>query len=120
MGMPLWSSSKSLFRSSSRQINVVIFGRRQLFASFAHIHSVQTEQMRLFSLLFAALIGGCIGTDFVDQPLAPAGSKAEIEPSSLSLNVDEEYPLDFRLVAVAGSELATMDWLRPLRQGKPG
>ena len=67
--------------------------------------------MRLFSLLFAALIGGCIGTDFVDQPLAPAGSKAEIEPSSLSLNVDEEYPLDFMLVAVDGSELAaTWTW----------
>ena len=54
---------------------------------------------------------GCIGTDFVDEPLAPSASHAEIIESEVSLQPTEEYTLSFRLVAVDGSELpAVWEW----------
>lgn len=67
--------------------------------------------MRIFACLFLCLLAaGCIGTDLVDTPLAPAPAQAVIEENSLSLISGESYTLSYRILATDGSEISG-EWI---------
>lgn len=50
------------------------------------------------------MLSACIGTDYVDVPLAPAPDRADILTDDLSLQVGARFQLDFRLLDADGRE----------------
>ena len=66
--------------------------------------------MRLLSFVSLCLLtAGCIGTDFLDEPLGPVPAEAVIEESALSLLPGEDHQLTFHILGSNGEEISG-DW----------